>query len=679
MGRVRGGLSLAVIAAAAAVIVLLGYGVISQRTDSSIDDAVSRASDRRLQSRHCPCSAPRARIHWTTITARSWCSTLPASWCPPAPRSCRCSSGPSAESNLAAPAVLGVNYKDIPEDALVRSAVDLSFPSLRDRDGEYAERYATIGFPETFVIDRRGRIAARRRTSISRSSSARCPAARRAAVMLRAARDLGAALVLALEPRRCGARRAGPGVAPRYRGRGHVRAMRHRAQPVHGGRRRPRAGVHPQPDPAGTHEGQDQGCTGRALQARRVGAARGRGFGLAAYLVPLLAALLATAVVLVTARRWRRTTRPAAIPHRLFDPDGERRLGHPELREHDRERSPGRDGAQGGAMAAMGSCTRLRPCSVPPLLAQLAPGLAPERPLAAEWLARHDRQLSLFAGAYYAYRLVRGFVDGQAGLAYENARALVDLERALGLFFEPGTTRPGRGEGLAADGRQLDVREHALRRHDDVPGLQYLARNHAFYYVLYVHARDGACAGRLRRVPHGASVPAGGLYRHGGVVRRRVRRVERRRALQPLRGRAPSMHVAFALVIAVPFFTRPGAGCLRSYGLYPVSSRSSSSSPRTTSGSTAALGTLVAAVSTSPHIHGARAARRSLEVAHRGGEGSGVIEPSRADPLAAGRGDRGVHRVRVAASHAQPVDRVAPDAERNLAHRVRAQHAPPRC
>ena len=41
-----------------------------------------------------------------------------------------------------------MNYKDIPEDALafVRR-FDLSFPSLRDRDGEYAERYATIGFP----------------------------------------------------------------------------------------------------------------------------------------------------------------------------------------------------------------------------------------------------------------------------------------------------------------------------------------------------------------------------------------------------------------------------------------------------------------------------------------------------------------------------------------------------
>ena len=47
-------------------------------------------------------------------------------------------------------------------------------------------------------------------------------------------------------------------------------------------------------------------------------------------------------------------------------------------------------------------------------------------------------QLALFAGAYYAYRLVRGFVDGEAGVAFENGRNLVHVERGLGLFFEPG-------------------------------------------------------------------------------------------------------------------------------------------------------------------------------------------------------------------------------------------------
>ena len=62
--------------------------------------------------------------------------------------------------------------------------------------------------------------------------------------------------------------------------------------------------------------------------------------------------------------------------------------------------------------------------------------------LSSRWLTQGWidalRQQLLFEGAYYAYRLVRGFVDGQATLAFENARTLVDVERTLGLFFELG-------------------------------------------------------------------------------------------------------------------------------------------------------------------------------------------------------------------------------------------------
>ena len=45
----------------------------------------------------------------------------------------------------------------------------LTFPSLRDRDGEYAERYGSRAFPETFVIDRHGRIAAQRRGPVDQA------------------------------------------------------------------------------------------------------------------------------------------------------------------------------------------------------------------------------------------------------------------------------------------------------------------------------------------------------------------------------------------------------------------------------------------------------------------------------------------------------------------------------
>src|SRR5882724_6152473 len=48
------------------------------------------------------------------------------------------------------------------------------------------------------------------------------------------------------------------------------------------------------------------------------------------------------------------------------------------------------------------------------------------------------RQVLLFAAAYYAYRLTRGWIDdGQgAAVAFENARRLINLEQGTHLFFE---------------------------------------------------------------------------------------------------------------------------------------------------------------------------------------------------------------------------------------------------
>jgi cytochrome c-type biogenesis protein CcmH len=68
------------------------------------------------------------------------------------------------------------------------------------------------------------------------------------------------------------------------------------------------------------------------------------GFGLAAYLVPIVVALLAAAGVVVAARRWRRPPRPAAATPSL-DPSDEHRLER-ELRAYDRglpshDRPPG--------------------------------------------------------------------------------------------------------------------------------------------------------------------------------------------------------------------------------------------------------------------------------------------------------------------------------------------------
>jgi PAP2 superfamily len=48
------------------------------------------------------------------------------------------------------------------------------------------------------------------------------------------------------------------------------------------------------------------------------------------------------------------------------------------------------------------------------------------------------RQFAFFFVAYQGYQLVRGIADGRAADAFENGAHVMQLERSLGAFFEPG-------------------------------------------------------------------------------------------------------------------------------------------------------------------------------------------------------------------------------------------------
>ena len=154
----------AVILAAALLVGLLAYGVASREPDTTIDEAT--ASGKRLE-------APTARLpvlgghdqgsladyRGKVVVLNFW-----ASWCKPCTQELplleRTHKAISGRDAL----VLGANYQDVSTSALgfVRR-FRLTYPSLRYRDGRFADRYGSRAFPETFVVDRRGRIAATRR------------------------------------------------------------------------------------------------------------------------------------------------------------------------------------------------------------------------------------------------------------------------------------------------------------------------------------------------------------------------------------------------------------------------------------------------------------------------------------------------------------------------------------
>jgi membrane-associated phospholipid phosphatase len=160
----------------------------------------------------------------------------------------------------------------------------------------------------------------------------------------------------------------------------------------------------------------------------------------------------------------------------------------------------------------------------------------------------------LFAGAYYAYRLVRGFVDGEIGLAFENARHLVSAERSLGLFFEPAVQSWARAHAWIVTGADwMYLNSHFVVTTTFLIWL-YLARNEAFYFVrnMFMVSMGFALAGYMafptappRFLPEWGFTDTvasfvGEAAENGANV-----------LYNPFAA-VPSMHVAFALMIAVP-------------------------------------------------------------------------------------------------------------------------------
>jgi hypothetical protein len=183
------------------------------------------------------------------------------------------------------------------------------------------------------------------------------------------------------------------------------------------------------------------------------------------------------------------------------------------------------------------------------------------------------RQLALFAAAYYLYRIVRGFVDGQAGLAFENARTLVDVERAMGLFFEPGLQAWARGEDwLVIAANWMYVNSHFMVTTTFLIWL-YLARNYAFYYVrnMFMISMVIALVGYLAfPTAPPRFMPEWGFTDTVASFVGQQAQNSANLLYNPFAA-VPSMHVAFALMIAIPAIQLVRHRSIKLlWGLYPA-------------------------------------------------------------------------------------------------------------
>ena len=170
MRRLLSPVPIAAVCGVLALLGLLAYGLGSSGPDSSIDDALARGERRtapplRLDRLSGSGRGSLGDYRGKVVVLNFW-----ASWCEP----CR-EESPLLERwhrriSEKGGTVLGVDVLDVTSDArgFVRE-YGLSYPMLRDRDGNSLGAYGVVGYPETFAIDRRGRIAALKRGPVTES------------------------------------------------------------------------------------------------------------------------------------------------------------------------------------------------------------------------------------------------------------------------------------------------------------------------------------------------------------------------------------------------------------------------------------------------------------------------------------------------------------------------------
>jgi cytochrome c biogenesis protein CcmG/thiol:disulfide interchange protein DsbE len=156
------------VVASVALVALLVYGVVGAGGSTTLDEAVRKGQRPAAPSRTLPLidggRSSIAAMKGKPVLLNFW-----ASWCDPCKDESPLMQRAHRRLQRAGGTVLGVTVSDASEDSRAfERKYGLTFPSLRDVDSRLKKAYETTGVPETFAIDRDGRIVMISRGAVSR-------------------------------------------------------------------------------------------------------------------------------------------------------------------------------------------------------------------------------------------------------------------------------------------------------------------------------------------------------------------------------------------------------------------------------------------------------------------------------------------------------------------------------
>jgi cytochrome c biogenesis protein CcmG/thiol:disulfide interchange protein DsbE len=151
----------AAIAAVAALVALLVYGVVQGGDDTGIDAALADGRRPEAPELALPALDSGARRSLADFRGKVVVLNFWASWCAPCRDEAPLLQRWHRQIESRGGTVVGVDALDASDDAreFVRR-FGITYPNLRDPSGEELKPFGVSGYPETFVLDRRGRIAA---------------------------------------------------------------------------------------------------------------------------------------------------------------------------------------------------------------------------------------------------------------------------------------------------------------------------------------------------------------------------------------------------------------------------------------------------------------------------------------------------------------------------------------